>query len=104
MAKSTGPIAKVENKSGSVSTKVTVPANVSTPSAPGSNLASPLGQRASSGRRITDAGLGFQKDSRMCTDGVNLTTGYTSKSIADHGALRTGYPAKASDTGPNKGN
>ena len=80
MAKGTGPIAVVENKSGSVSKTVPIPQGTGGGGST-SNLAAPKAQRASDGHSIKNAGLGFKQDGRMQANGVSLTTGFTRKAM-----------------------
>ena len=93
MAKATGPIAKVENKSGSVSTTKSIPANVST--SHGSNLNAPTAQRTSYGNKANDGGVGFSIDERHTRGreglfGASQTkTGFTPRSIKQYGASRS---------------
>jgi hypothetical protein len=84
MAKGTGPIAVVENKSGSVSKTQPIPANVGTPAVP-HKLAAPRAERASEGHTIKNAGLAFKADSRHQTGGVPLETGFKSKTMGAPG-------------------
>ena len=98
MAKNTGPVAGVENKSGSVSKTQSIPANVGTPGTSG--LSNPTARNASSGYGIKNAGLGFQQDGRMQTDGVDLTTGFRVGGIKQLGVARSVGQATEVAVGP----